>query len=142
MNQQIIEMNAIKGSNFELMKRYGSNFYINAFYGSKEDILNLFSVRNKTVTQTVLKDRLSSFDSKNLFYIELVTPKDIDSEVVRYSFQNGNKRLNRFELFYENLVIYNNRTIEYIPEKEEPNFQSQRIHVPFRKIMNFIVIFL
>ena len=95
------------------MKKSGSKYYVSAFYGKQKDILDLVLVRNKTISQIDIQNKISEFSDENLFYLELITSKDIDEEITEYSFQNRNQSINNYALFSENLVLYNNRSIEY-----------------------------
>jgi hypothetical protein len=112
-NKSITELRILKTSEFEIMKKSGSKYYVSAFYGKQKDILDLVLVRNKTISQIDIQNKISEFSDENLFYLELITSKDIDEEITEYSFQNRNQSINNYALFSENLVLYNNRSIEY-----------------------------
>ncbi len=132
-NKSITELKILKRSEFEIMKKFGGKYYVSAFYGKQKDILDLVSVRNKTISQTDLQNEISKFNSENLFYLELITSKDIDNEITGYSFQSKNKSLNTYALFYENLVLYNNRSVEYKNENDKQILLSARRMIPLSR---------
>jgi hypothetical protein len=132
-NKSITELKILKRSEFEIMKKFGGKYYISAFYGKQKDILDLVSVRNKTISQTDLQNEISKFNDENLFYLELITSKDIDEEITGYSFQNKNQSLITYALFYENLVLYNNRSIEYKKDADKQVLLSARRMIPLSR---------
>ncbi len=89
-NKSITELKILKSSEFEIMKKFGSKYYVSAFYGKQSDILDLVTVRNNTISQTDIQNELSKFNAENLFYLELITSKNIDEEIAGYIFQNKN----------------------------------------------------
>ncbi len=132
-NKSITELKILKSYEFEIMKKFGSKYYVSAFYGNEKDILDLISVRNNTISQTDIQNEVSKFNNESLFYLELITSKDIDEEIAGYSFQNKNQSLNTYALFYENLVLYNNRSIEYKDTADKQILLSARRMIPLSR---------
>ncbi len=120
-NKPIIELKVLKGSEFELMKKYGSRFYINSFHGKKGDISDLVSIRNKNISHQDIQTAITNLDTQNLLYIELITSKNLGNEANNHLFQNGNQKINEFKLLFERMFLVNNRTITYnLKEVDEP----------------------
>lgn len=118
----LIELKVIQGSELEYRNMYGGKYYLSAYHGSKADILDLLSVRNKRINLTDVQKDVVKYDAKNLLYIELITSNDINNEVMNHSFQNKNQLIKNYSLFSEKMFLINNRSIEYQNEefKEPP----------------------
>jgi hypothetical protein len=132
-NKSITEFRVLKSSEFEIMKKFGSKYYVSAFYGKQKDILDLVSVRNTTISQTDVQKEISKFNDENLFYLELITSEDIDEEITGYSFQSKNQSINNYALFSENLVLYNNRSMEYKNASDKQILLSARRMIPLSR---------
>lgn len=114
-------------------KKFGSKYSVSAYYGKRKDILDFLSVRNKTISRTDIQSEVSKFNTENLFYLELITSKDIDQEITGYSFQIKNQSIQNYALFYEDLVLYNNRSIEYKNEADKQILLSARRMIPLSR---------
>ena len=130
-NKSITELKVLKSSEFELMQKYGSRFYINAFHGKKEGIADLVLVRNKNISPEDLQTAITDLGAENLLYVELITSKNLENEAKTHLFQNGNQSIKEFKLLYEKMFLVNNRTITYeLKEVDEPPMLFGRGMIP------------